>query len=275
MATPILNIATIAASQNQKEVTANDAFVALENAGNEVTAIAVDDTNAVTITDAQWRGAGTLHLTADTTPPDAAITCTVPAIKRHIVIVNTTGQTVNASISGQSEPAVEIEDGAAFALVSDGTDLRSAGGGGGGAADFVSMTDTPSTYTGQAGKVPKVNVGETALEFATVATAELAVTDDTGTSRTLALADAARYVRMDNASPNTVTVPPNSSVAFAVGAQVHVRQAGAGQTTIAEGAGVTVNTPETLKLRGQHSTATLVKVATDTWDLMGDLEAAP
>ncbi len=30
---------------------------------------------------------------------------------------------------------------------------------------FLAMTDTPVTYSGQSGKIPKVNVGETALEF--------------------------------------------------------------------------------------------------------------
>ena len=37
--------------------------------------------------------------------------------------------------------------------------------GGGGASTFLGLTDTPAAYTGQAGKYPKVNVGETALEF--------------------------------------------------------------------------------------------------------------
>jgi hypothetical protein len=39
--------------------------------------------------------------------------------------------------------------------------------GGGGASDFTGLTDTPANYTGEAGKVPTVNVGETALAFVT------------------------------------------------------------------------------------------------------------
>lgn len=38
---------------------------------------------------------------------------------------------------------------------------------GGGASSFLALTDTPVTYIGQAGKIPVVNVGETALEFIT------------------------------------------------------------------------------------------------------------
>ena len=41
-------------------------------------------------------------------------------------------------------------------------------GAGGGASTFIALTDTPANYTGQAGKFPKVNEGETALEFATL-----------------------------------------------------------------------------------------------------------
>lgn len=37
------------------------------------------------------------------------------------------------------------------------------------AKTFLSLTDTPSSYSGQAGKVPKVNAGTTALEFVTPA----------------------------------------------------------------------------------------------------------
>lgn len=37
-----------------------------------------------------------------------------------------------------------------------------------GASDFLALTDTPDSYTGQAGKVARVNSGESALEFVTV-----------------------------------------------------------------------------------------------------------
>lgn len=37
--------------------------------------------------------------------------------------------------------------------------------GGGGSSTFTALTDTPSSYTGQAGKAVVVNAGATALEF--------------------------------------------------------------------------------------------------------------
>lgn len=41
----------------------------------------------------------------------------------------------------------------------------SGGSSGGGSGTFLGLTDTPLAFTGQAGKVAAVNIGETALEF--------------------------------------------------------------------------------------------------------------
>lgn len=97
----------------------------------------------------------------------------------------------------------------------------------------------------------------------------------TGSSYTLVLADAFKLVTMDNAGANTLTVPLNSAEAFPVGTRIDVGQDGAGQTTLVATGGVTLRTPETLKLRKQWAKATLIKRATDTWDLIGDTEALP
>lgn len=91
---------------------------------------------------------------------------------------------------------------------------------------------------------------------------------------TLALTDAFKLVEMNVATGNTLTVPTNAAVAFPVGTQILVLQIGAGQTTFAGSAGVTLNSSGAkLKLSGQWSAATLVKRSTDTWVLMGDLAA--
>lgn len=96
----------------------------------------------------------------------------------------------------------------------------------------------------------------------------------TGTTYTLALTDVAYIVEMNNASANTLTVPPNSSVAFPVGSQLIILQTGSGQTSVAAGSGVTINSSGSkLKLTGQWSAATLIKRATNTWVLVGDITA--
>jgi len=93
-------------------------------------------------------------------------------------------------------------------------------------------------------------------------------------SYTLVLGDATKYVRMNKGTACNLTVPLNSSVAFPVGTQILIRQVGAGQVTVVATGGVTITTSQTLLLRAQHSSASLIKVATDTWELAGDLEAA-
>jgi hypothetical protein len=84
------------------------------------------------------------------------------------------------------------------------------------------------------------------------------------------LADRGKEVECTNAAAITVTVPPNSSVAFPTGSIVYVSQGGAGQVTVAAGAGVTLKKPGTLKTRVQESVLALHKVGTDTWRVMGD-----
>lgn len=95
----------------------------------------------------------------------------------------------------------------------------------------------------------------------------------TGTTYTLVLADEGKLVTLSNASAITLTVPPNSSVAFDVGTYIDLAQIGAGQVTVAQGSGVTVNATPGLKFRAQYAGATLRKTATDTWLLFGDLSA--
>lgn len=116
----------------------------------------------------------------------------------------------------------------------------------------------------------------TAGEVLTAANLEAAINGvslNTETANyTLALTDAGTLVTVSVASACTVTVPPNSSVAFAVGAAVAVAQTGAGQLTITAGSGVTINSfGGSLALAGQYAGAQLYKTATDGWLAIGNL----
>ena len=94
----------------------------------------------------------------------------------------------------------------------------------------------------------------------------------TGTAYTLVLTDEGKLITSSNTAAQTVTVPPNSSVAFPIGSEVLVTQINTGQVTLAGGAGVTINSADSaLKLRTQYSSATLLKVGTDNWYAFGDL----
>jgi hypothetical protein len=91
-------------------------------------------------------------------------------------------------------------------------------------------------------------------------------------SYTLQLTDRGGMVRMNLASAHTLTVPPNSTVPFPVGTQLVISQSGVGQTTVAPGSGVTINSSAgRMKLAGQYSGATLIQVSANVWTLMGDI----
>lgn len=80
-------------------------------------------------------------------------------------------------------------------------------------------------------------------------------------------------IEVNSSSATTITIPANSSLAYPVGSSIDILQTGAGQVTIAGAAGVTVNATPGLKLRTQWSSATLMKRATDSWVVVGDLTA--
>ena len=98
--------------------------------------------------------------------------------------------------------------------------------------------------------------------------------DQTGTSYTLVLSDAAKVVTLTNAAAITLTVPPNTDVAFPVGTQILLYQGGAGQVTITPGSGVTIRSSGSkLKITDQYSVAGLLKLASDEWVAFGNLAA--
>jgi len=101
------------------------------------------------------------------------------------------------------------------------------------------------------------------------------VNAQTGTTYTTVLADAKQMVTLSNASAITVTLPPNSSVAYAAGSKIDFIQKGAGQVTFAQGAGVTIrstgSTAASPKLRTQYSAATAWCEGSDVWYIVGDI----
>jgi len=114
----------------------------------------------------------------------------------------------------------------------------------------------------------------TAAEQNQLATAIVAINAQTGTTYTAVLTDDGKLITMSNASANTFTVPPNSSVAFGIGTQLNIAQLAAGATTIVAGSGVTLNSAGAkLKLDAQYAVATCVKTDTNTWFVVGNLKA--
>jgi hypothetical protein len=72
---------------------------------------------------------------------------------------------------------------------------------------------------------------------------------------------------------HTITVPTNATTAYPVGTSISFYQSAGADAVFAEASGVTILRTPGLKLRALHSSATITKVATDTWLLAGDLKA--
>ncbi|WP_267395588.1 MULTISPECIES: hypothetical protein [unclassified Sphingomonas] len=90
-------------------------------------------------------------------------------------------------------------------------------------------------------------------------------------SYTLTLADRGKHLYFGANSGNTVTIPPNASVAFPIGAQILVVNNGGGAQTIAQGSGVKLFGSGGVKNYGlpSGSAATLIKVGSDNWFIFG------
>lgn len=114
-------------------------------------------------------------------------------------------------------------------------------------------------------------VGGVVTGFASTAVAN-ANNAQTGTTYTLVLADAGKWVTMNNASASSLVVPTNAVAAFPIGTQIEGAQLGAGQVTIS-GAGVTLRATPGLKIAAQYGVFGLRKIATDEWVVYGRLSA--
>lgn len=90
-------------------------------------------------------------------------------------------------------------------------------------------------------------------------------------SYTLVLADAGKTITLTKATAVTLTVPANASVAFPVGTVVNLAQLGAGQVTVAVTSDTLRSSGGKTKLTGQYSSASLVKIASTEWLLVGDI----
>jgi len=94
----------------------------------------------------------------------------------------------------------------------------------------------------------------------------------TATTYNLVLTDAHKTVTLTNGSAIDARIPLNSGTAFPIGTRIELLQGGAGQVTVAPTSGVTLNSSGgKTKLAAQYAQATILKVATDTWYLFGDI----
>jgi hypothetical protein len=95
------------------------------------------------------------------------------------------------------------------------------------------------------------------------------VVTETGTSRTLQVSDAEKYIVCTNSSPVTITIP---SATFTAPTTIVVVQQGTGTVTIAAD-GVTLRCAGTPETRGQYSVLGILQTATGVFYVTGDFDA--
>lgn len=105
----------------------------------------------------------------------------------------------------------------------------------------------------------------------------LVIINEATVARAVTATDYFRKIRFTNAASIAYTVPENATLAVPANTVIGLYQAAGGQITISPAGAAVVNVPDgkVLKTRAQGAFVALHKVATDTWDLVGDLEDAP
>lgn len=100
----------------------------------------------------------------------------------------------------------------------------------------------------------------------------LAIAQSSSVSYTFVIGDAGTYIQFTSASPISVIIPTNASVAFVVGTTITLEQNGGGAITVSASGGVTLRSNGgKVTTNGQYAVISMVKVATNTWTLFGNL----
>lgn len=143
---------------------------------------------------------------------------------------------------------------------------------------FTGVTDEPTnTVNFSQGSLDALAVGALEASSATIGGVafsekgnKTATINDMNGSHTVISADVNNIREMSGGG--TLSIPTDNSF-WPVGQRMEVIQTGGSQVTIAGSSGVTVNGTPGLKLRAQWSAATIIKRATDTFVVIGDLSA--
>ena len=149
MSTPQLAITHIAESQNNKEVTANDAFDLLDNSDNAKVSFANTDTD-MTLTQLQLASGGCIVITGALT---ADRHVNLPAISRSFIFKNGTsgGHNLIVQVTGAPGTTISVPGSAGLIeIYSDGTNVSAltggSGVGGGGLAFPTEIALAPSVF---------------------------------------------------------------------------------------------------------------------------------
>lgn len=180
-------------------------------------------------------------------------------------VTSVTGTAPVAVATGTSTPVVSVTFGTTANTVAQGNDAR--------------FTDgrTPAGSAGGvlSGNYPNPGFAGTALTTLGGVPQAQAINAQTGTTYTLVAGDTGGLVTMTNGSPSTLSLPQDSAATIPIGTYGDIIQLGAGQLTIAAGAGATLRTSGlTSKARAQYSRVGWQKISANTFSVFGDLAAS-
>jgi hypothetical protein len=123
---------------------------------------------------------------------------------------------------------------------------------------------------------PSFSPGDTltANNMNILANSLVSINAQTGTAYTIGTADVGKLVTLGNAAGETITIPANASVAFAIGDQVNFFNLSTGTATFVAGGTAVIRSAGTkLKLADQYAVCTVLKIDTDAWVMVGNVKA--
>lgn len=124
MATANFGWTELTAGQDNKYVTINDGFNAIDRRLSDPLTVLVDNSNAATISQANYLDYGFLIIDEDSPVPTAGITITVPTdTVGWFVVRNDTAQTVTVEITAQSKTSPTVLTGEEAIFTTDGVDI--------------------------------------------------------------------------------------------------------------------------------------------------------
>ena len=225
----------------------------------------------------QNRGAGTATVTAGTATVNTSASLAISQYGQGILyfVDNTTaiffagapGDITGVTTGATSGLTGGVTSGTADLKLNFASKGQLAVGTGSGTTDFLNVGTNGYTLVADSGAA-------TGLAYS--AGIPVVLNAQTATY-TVVLGDAFKLVTMSVGSANDFQIPTNASVAFPIGTVINVIQIGAGQTTIKAVTSGTTTISSTgasaiaPKLRAQYSAASCIKVATDTWYVVGDI----
>lgn len=194
-----------------------------------------------------------------------------------------TGVTAGTGLSGGGNSgAVTLSLSTPVSVANGGTGITSFGSGIATWLGTPSSSNLAAAVTDETGSGALVFGTSPTIATPTITTPIITLATSTPTfsanAYTLVSGDQYKFLLASNSSTaGTVNIPTNASVAFPTGTQITIIQTGSGQLTITAATPATTTvlstgaTAASPKLRAQYSSATLIKVATDTWYVVGDI----